>query len=107
MESAEHELLRSLEIAVLPPRDTQPRLTWPRVAASCDYHSAAHFEDQLQVAVMIEKIGGASVRYRFEFKRDEHSIATGHLTTVCCTLGDDGLAKVTIPDQIRQKLQSV
>ena len=43
MESAEHEMLRSLEISVLskPAGGQQPEPTWPLVSASCDFASAA------------------------------------------------------------------
>ncbi len=44
MEAAEHEMLRSLGLSVLP-KDTGesgvPAVTWPRVSASCNYASAA------------------------------------------------------------------
>jgi acyl-CoA thioester hydrolase len=110
MEAAEHEFLRSIGIAVLPPIDVSPRLTWPRISAKCDYHSAAHFEDILAIAVIVEHLGNSSVRYRFEFtleneSHETQSVATGHVTAVCCELTDSGLKKATIPDPIRSLLQ--
>ena len=105
MEAAEHELLRHLGIEVLPPADQQPRLTWPRVSAQCDYHQAARFEDVLSIGVCIEHIGRSSVRYRFEFTRDGDSIATGHLTTVCCELSDDGLRKHALAADLVERMR--
>ena len=110
MEAAEHELLRSLGIAVLP--YGSDAVTWPRVSASCDYRSAARFEDQLQIEVLVEHIGTSSVRYGFRFTRESDLIAEGCLTAVCCRLtppdGSDhlrgGLEKAEIPAEIRSKL---
>ena len=55
MESAEHEMLRALGIPVLPTADQAdlPAVTWPRVAASCDYAAAARFEDILSISVQV------------------------------------------------------
>ena len=102
MESAEHEMLRSLGIAVLP--QEPGGLTWPRVAAACNYTTAARFEDLLRVSVRVAKLGTSSVQYEFEFSRDGAKIATGTMTAVCCTLGKNGLKKAVIPDEIRQLL---
>jgi acyl-CoA thioester hydrolase len=106
MEAAEHEMLRSLGIAILPTSgDIDLRLTWPRVAASCNFAAAARFEDELLIAVRVAKIGGSSVQYAIRFSRDDQLIAEGQLTTVCCRLTDGGrLEKAAIPDSIRELL---
>ena len=108
MEAAEHAFLRSIGIQVMPPRDAKPRMTWPRVSATCDYHAAARFEDVLDIAVTVDHVGRSSVRYRFDIVRDADSvaIATGQIVTVCCELGDDGLAKIVIPETVRTRLES-
>lgn len=104
MEAAEHELLRSLGIAVLPDRDVSERLSWPRVSAQCDYLAAAHFEDELSIEVGISKIGNSSVSYEVLFQRGETNIAKGKLVAVCCRLLDGGgLEKATIPQWMREK----
>lgn len=104
MESAEHEMLRSLGLSVMPPLGDSPRLTWPRIATSCDFHSAARFEDQLSITVTVEHIGNSSVRYRFDIGRDGSKIATGKLTAVCCDLASGHLEKTSIPESIRELL---
>lgn len=114
MEAAEHELLRSLGMSVLPPADAGPSsVTWPRVAASCSYASAAHFEDILRISVRVAKIGHTSVQYAFRFTREDQLIAEGQLTAVCCRLpgghsvaGFEPLAleKTPIPEAIRELL---
>ena len=112
MEAAEHELLRSLGISILPDRrQRQPAYTWPRVAAHCDYLAAAHFEDLLQIDVQVAKIGNSSVQYQFTVTRDIVTIAKGTLTAVCCQLDHDPqsgatrLQKSAIPDSVRTLLK--
>lgn len=106
MEAAEHEMLRSLGIEVLPkPGDSEPAVTWPRVAASCNYSAAARFEDELEIQVRVGKIGTSSVQYEIQFLRGEQSIASGRLTAVCCQLRPGGgLEKCPIPPTIREQL---
>ncbi len=107
MEAAEHEMLRSLGIPVLPQSTGggDPPLTWPRVAASCHYLAAARFEDQLRITVRVAKIGTSSVEYEFRFWRDDQGIAEGRVTVVCCRLGTaGGLEKEPIPQSIRERL---
>lgn len=103
MESAEHELLRSLGLSVLPDATShETSVTWPRVAANCDYLSVARFEDSLSIDVEVVKLGTSSVRYRFSFTRDGDAIATGSMTSVCCFLEPGGkLTKTEIPREIR------
>lgn len=110
MESAEHEMLRSLGISAMPtaeqtdpPQVTWPRVTWPRVAASCDYVAAARFEDILTISIQVARIGSTSVEYRFRFARGDQLIAQGSMTAVCCRIPESGgrIEKTPIPDAIR------
>ena len=120
MESAEHEMLRSVGIQILPDShspaqsaDSRQTVTWPRVSASCDYHQAARFEDELSVAVEVLKVGRSSVQYQIAFSRQADSgppvpIATGKTVVVCCQLRPGGkLEKAEIPADIRAKLESL
>ncbi|WP_235935086.1 acyl-CoA thioesterase [Candidatus Laterigemmans baculatus] len=108
LESAEHELLRSLGLSVMQPLDDGGHLTWPRVAATCDYTGTAKFEDLLSIEVAVEHLGTKSVRYGFTIRRDASPIATATLTAVCCRLTADGqLTSIPIPDDVRQRLESV
>src|SRR5437762_5781662 len=69
MEEAEHELLRQLGLSVLA-QDDQGRISWPRVAARCDYQTAVKFEDVLDIEVRIVRVGKKSVTYEFNFSHD-------------------------------------
>src|SRR5438067_10915124 len=66
MESAEVEFLRSrgLSVAV---QQHEHKLSFPRVAASCDYLKPARFEDVLEIVVTLRRLGSRSVTYGFDF----------------------------------------
>lgn len=122
MEAAEHEMLRSLGLSVMPDRRQSSQadlVTWPRIAAACNYVSAARFEDLLRIDVSVAKMGTTSVQYRFRFTRDEDLVAEGTMTVVCCSVPEEGpvaghrdstdpqsggLKKTPIPPSIRELL---
>lgn len=107
MESAEHELLRSVGISVMPAHDSPNRLTFPRVAAACDFHGPARFEDWLDIAVSITKLGRTSIGYHFEIRCEGRPVASGQITVVCCRLSAGGhLEKAEVPDDWRQLLSA-
>jgi 4-hydroxybenzoyl-CoA thioesterase/acyl-CoA thioester hydrolase len=104
MEQSEHEALRHLGLSVLleVAGDT---ITWPRVAAACDYRSPVRFEDNVQIEVAVDRIGDRSVTYGFEFTCGDRHVATGRITAVCCQVKAGGeLQAVSIPPSIAQQL---
>lgn len=105
MEQAEHELLRHLGLSVF---DAQAggAVTWPRVSAAADFLSALRFEDVVEIAVRIVRLGQSSVTYGFEFTCASRPVARGTITTVCCRFPPQGAPQSqAIPSEIRQKLQ--
>src|ERR1700737_3007715 len=66
MEAAEQEFLRSRGLSVALDWEGQA-IGFPRVSASCDYLKPARFEDVLEVALRVHKVGHKSVTYGFEF----------------------------------------
>ena len=109
MEEAEHELLRSLGTSVVAPLDPDNselgQLSWPRVAADCQYVGSARFEDVLEIEVQVARIGSSSVTYRFRFSVDSREIAHGSLTCVCCRfVAGSPPEAVPISDRLRQQL---
>jgi len=116
MEAAEHEMLRSVSIPVMPrldqyeaddPSAPEP-VTWPRVSASCDFKSAVRFEDVLKISVEVVRMGQSSIQYGIRFECEGRLVAEGQLTAVCCRVPTghpgEGLQKVPIPDSIRVRL---
>jgi acyl-CoA thioester hydrolase len=105
MEAAEVEFLRSQGLSVAMPHEGQ-RLGFPRVAASCDYLRPARFEEVLDVAVRLHRLGRKSVTYAFEFSRAGEVIARGQVTSVCCRLNPDrSFEAIEIPAAIRARLE--
>jgi acyl-CoA thioester hydrolase len=106
MEQAEHELLRSHDLSVFM-NDDAGIISWPRVAAKCEFQSAARFEDVLDIEVSISRLGDKSITYSFRFRLEETEVATGELTAVCCRMTDQSPPQsIVIPDWFRQKLSS-
>ena len=104
MESVEHELLRSLGTSVVT-QDSEGVISWPRVAAQCDYRGAARFEEVLAIQLHIARLGKKSVTYEFRFDREGTLIAEGHISAVCCRIdGHLELRSISIPPAIRAAL---
>jgi 4-hydroxybenzoyl-CoA thioesterase/acyl-CoA thioester hydrolase len=106
MEQAEHEMLRSLGTSVAWRSDEfGGEIGWPRVSASCDYRSAARFEELLDIEVCVGRLGRKSVTYQFHITRDGTDIAHGSLTAVCCVIRPGGINEsIEIPAWLREKL---
>ena len=107
MEEAEHAFLRSRGLSVHEERP-DGTLCWPRVQATCDYHSPAKFEATLDIAVTVAELAAKAATYRFDIACDGRKVATGKIVAVCCRWAGSGanrtLAAVEIPDDIRRKL---
>jgi len=107
MEAAEVEFLRSRGLSVAVPWKGE-KIGFPRVAAACDYLQPARFQDVLDVAVKIRRIGRKSVTYGFEFSLGDQIIARGKITSVCCrVLEEHQLDPITIPAALRRRLKAV
>lgn len=105
MESAEHELIRSLGFSVHVPIDGQT-LSFPRVAAACQYSSPARSEEILDIDVSLTKIGSKSLHYHFDFSHDGRDVATGQITSVCCRVEPgEPLVSVPLPEEIKNQMQ--
>jgi acyl-CoA thioester hydrolase len=106
--------MEAAEVAFLRARGLSVRLAWegqelgfPRVAASCDYLRPARFDDVLDIAVTVERVGMKSVTYLFEFTRAEELLARGRVTSVCCRVGPDHkLTGLEIPAGLRALLEA-
>jgi 4-hydroxybenzoyl-CoA thioesterase/acyl-CoA thioester hydrolase len=95
MESAEHELLRSLGFSVYTEIDGVP-ISFPRVAATCEFDAPSRCEDMLDIAVNVRHVGNTSVTYGFDFSAEGRDVAHGTMTSVCCRV-EHGKPPVSIP----------
>ena len=106
MEAAEHELLRSLGLSVYSKLDDDRVVSFPRVNASCDYHSPARCEELLDIAVSVTRLGTKSITYGFTFTSGDTKIATGQMTSVCCRIVEGQPPQsIAIPTQIADGLR--
>jgi acyl-CoA thioester hydrolase len=107
MESAEVEFLRARGLSVAWRQSDAERLGFPRVSASCDYRKPIRFEDEIEITVVIARLGRKSVTYNFEFFCRGEQVATGSVSAACCRkLPDGGLEAIEIPADLRAKLEA-
>lgn len=105
METAEHEMLRSVGLSVLQKTEDGRHISWPRVAVSCDYKQPARFDDVLTIEVAVERVGSKSITYNFRFLCGDKLLATGKTTAVCCRIEQGQPPQsIEIPANIAQKL---
>jgi YbgC/YbaW family acyl-CoA thioester hydrolase len=104
MEAAEVDFLASRGLNVALRWDGRP-VGFPRVSATCDFAKPVTFMDEIEIAVRVERVGGKSVTYGFEFSKGGEAVARGRVTSVCClVLPDGGIEAIEIPDALRAKL---
>lgn len=109
METAEHSFFRSLGFSVAA-RPGAPKVGWPRVHASCDYHRPLRFEDEVEVRMRVIEKRSKSLTYEFRFRRlggaESVEVARGRLTVVCVAHQADGTMKATtIPAEIAGRIE--
>ncbi len=112
MERAEHAFFRSLGLSVFEKNDGASEVEpvgWPRVNVSCDYFAPLHFEDEVEVEVLIEEIRTRAVRFLFRIRKTgEELAAEGRITTVCVRKdkASGKMRAVEIPERIREKIEA-
>lgn len=104
MESVEHEFFRSLGLSVYSEYDGQT-ISFPRVAAKCEFRSPAKCEDVLQAKLTVARLGTSSITYRIGFENAGTPVAEGEVTCVCCKIDHGKPPKSTpLPEQIADLL---
>ena len=104
MEELEHAFWRSVGLTVYL-RDREVHLSWPRVAASCEYYSPLRFEEEVDLTLIVNKVGETSLNYEVDFRRGGERCALGHLTAVCCETNAGMFAPTRIPAEVRTLLE--
>ena len=104
MESAEVDYLQARGLSVRLPWEGQ-QLGFPRVSASCDYLKPVRFEDMVDIAVTLEKLGTKSATYVFEFSHNGEPVARGKVVSVCCRVrADRTIESIEIPATLHERL---
>lgn len=106
MEFAEVAFLRSRGLSVAMDWGAD-HLGFPRVSATCDFLRPIRFEDVVDIDVSVERVGGKSVTYAFEFTHEGKPVARGRVSAVCCRIraGVHELESIEIPQEIRARLR--
>lgn len=80
-EAAEQEFLRELGLAY----STEPfrNYGFPRVHVECDFLSAIHYDDVLDVEVTVDRVGASSYTLAFGAFQGSRLAAKGKITVVC------------------------
>ncbi|HWD17854.1 MAG TPA: thioesterase family protein [Verrucomicrobiae bacterium] len=86
METAEHGFFRSLGLSIIQDR-AHPGIGWPRVRAECVYKSPLHFQDEVEIHLLVSEKKSKSLSYIFIFRKmgepEGPEVARGSITVVC------------------------
>jgi len=108
MEAAEHAFFRSLGFSIVS-RQVDPPVGWPRVQAQCDYSQPLHFEDEVEIHMLVTEKKSKSLSYQFRFRKVNTNppveVARGSLTVVCVTHQHGKMEAATIPKSIADKIE--
>lgn len=101
-EQAEHELFRSLGLAIMDHQPDGSTISWPRVSASCSYDAPARYEDVIEIRLDDLKLGRSSLTMQWSIHREDTQLCTGELRTACCSIRTgEKMAAIAIPDNVR------
>jgi acyl-CoA thioester hydrolase len=122
MEEVEHAFFRSLGTSVHPrpqkgqsegQTETEMRMGWPRVKASCEFHAPLFFEEEIEIELLVAEIRPRSLRYVILFWKNPDGesdtrikAASGELTVVrvAADRAKGVMKAVPIPDELREML---
>jgi acyl-CoA thioester hydrolase len=109
METAEHAFFRSLGLSIVT-KSVEPPVGWPRVRAHCDFKAPLHFEDEVEIHLLVSEKKSKALSYVFKFRKLNATpavdVARGSLTVVCVRRRRDGsMAACAIPDAVARKIQ--
>jgi YbgC/YbaW family acyl-CoA thioester hydrolase len=99
-DAAETEFLRHIGFGY----DTHPReLGFPRVHVECDFVGALEYDDLMEIAVSVERIGRTSFTLQFDVSMSGQPAARGKITVVAM---DRAAQKSTpLPEPFRAALE--
>jgi len=101
-DAAEAEFLRSLGCAY---RQIQTGKTaFPRVRVECDYLSALRYDDLMDIAVTVDRVGRASFTLAFDVIVEGRQAARGKVTVV--SMDRETQKATSLPEQLHSALKA-
>ena len=101
-DAAEAEFLRHLGVGY---REIQNRkVGFPRVRVECDYTGALVYDDLMDIAVTVARIGGASFTLAFDVTVAGRACARGQVTIV--SIDREKERAIPLPENLREALSA-
>ncbi len=110
MEATEHAFFRSLGFSIHS-RDGENRIGWPRVHVECSYKQPLHFEDVVEVHLLVREKRRKSLVYTFIIRKvngqPAQEVARGAMTVVCVQWdpANGKMGAVPIPPEIANQIE--
>ena len=103
MESVEHAFFRSLGFSVHG-GSTGKTWGWARRNASCSYERPLHYEDNVELHLLVREKRSKAIVYETRFLLATNGttieVARGVITAVCVEKTDGGMRAVTMPAEV-------
>jgi YbgC/YbaW family acyl-CoA thioester hydrolase len=99
-DAAESEFLRFLGVGYHEIQDR--KVGFPRVRVECDYTGALEYDDLMQIAVTVDRIGRSSFTLAFDVSVGGRNAARGKVTIVCVDRGTH--KSIELPEKLRAAL---
>lgn len=102
-EIAEFEMLRAVGL----PYDVlrvEHGVWLPRKALHAEFHRPAAMDEEIRVAVSVDKIGTTSITFRFEVARASDGAPRASATLTVVSVDKETMEKRPVPDWVREKL---
>ncbi len=108
MESCEHAFYRSIDYSVHM-REGERYIALPRGEVNCRYLRPLHFEDVVEIQLIVKEIREKTVSYDFIFRRVEpgpvEDVARASLTVVCVSFENGTIKSVPLPERFRSQIE--
>lgn len=101
-DAAEAEFLRSLGVGYAVIQNQQ--MGFPRVRVECDYTGALVYDDLMDIAVTVDRVGGASFTLAFNVTVEDRPAAHGKVTIV--SVDRQKQRPVPLPENLRAALSA-
>lgn len=106
MESAEHGFFRSMGLSVHPHSKSEI-WGWARGNVECKYLEPLHYEDVVEIHLLVREKKRASITYEMVFRKEGREVARGKMTVICVAKSPSGdkIRATTMPAEVDAAIQ--